>query len=64
MNPDFISVEQMLYKTPVLLKNYSAAAGFAVSVMRARDTECPWWSGESCFTASKATLTRMVIRQN
>lgn len=30
----------------------------------ARDTECPWWSGESCFTASKATLSGMVIRQN
>ena len=57
------------YKTLFLLKKCSAAAGFAVSVMRqmhpAQDTELSsmkWQEG--CFTASKPTCTRMAIREH
>lgn len=55
------------YKTPFLLKKCSAAAGFAVSVMRqthpARDTELSLMKQqEDCFTVCKPTCTGMAIR--
>jgi len=57
------------YKTPFLLKERSAAAGFTASVMRrthqAQDTELsPMKWQEGCSTACKLTCTRTAIRES